>query len=344
LAEIKPSDPLDLARHCAEAALGMMARHGIPPHPENFSVWYAYVSGRNPELTEAINEILRGGRGFSTEINTVLFERFAAQPSDPTELRELGHRAGETIHRVSAAVQDATAGTARYAATLDVTAAQLDPLPPPEVLAELVAKTLVETRAATETNRRFTRLLMESGQDLVRLRESLEALERDAATDALTQLANRRSFDAALTQAVRQAEYGHRPLCLVMIDVDYFKRFNDRYGHPMGDQVLKLIGRILLENLRPRDTAARYGGEEFALILPDTARDEAAALVEDLRCRVAGRTLTNRRTGQGLGHVTLSAGLAERAGDEDLESLLRRADQALYQAKQAGRNQIVSAS
>ena len=343
MADTRLPDPLDQARHCADAALGMMARQDIPPQPENFSVWYAYVSGRNPELTEAINEILRRGAGFSPEINDALFERFAAQTPERGALRELSQRADETFRRLGETTAAAVTGSAGHAAAIEAAAARLDPPPPPALLAELTEILRSESRAAAAASRRLEQDLATSARELARLREALGALEADAATDALTQLANRRSFDAALAQAVGQAEYGGRPLCLAMIDLDHFKRFNDHHGHPLGDQVLKLIGRMLLDGLRPRDSAARYGGEEFALILPDTDLADATAQVEALRQRVATRTLTNRRTGESLGQITLSAGLAAHVGGEGMDSLLRRADQALYRAKQAGRNRIAHA-
>lgn len=337
------SDPIDIALHCARAALGMMERHRIPAYPENFSIWYAYVNGRNPELTAAIDEILRAGTRFSSEINDALYERFAAFTPDKAELRAVGQRVEEAVGRMLDYLSHATQGTSNYGVALASFSGCLtteDPIP--GQIDEAVAVILTETRTMTDLNRQLERRLASSGREIRQLRDALDNLQREASTDALTRLANRKSFDAIIAQAIRDAEHTGRPLCLLMVDVDHFKTFNDTYGHPLGDQILRLIGRSLVETIKPKDTAARYGGEEFSVILPETDLDCAIALADDIRLRVAGRRVTNRRTGETLGQVTLSAGVAQFVAGESITSLVHRADEALYLAKHEGRNRAMS--
>lgn len=343
MADNRNSDPIDVALHCARAALGMMERHRIPPYPENFSIWYAYVNGRNPELTAAIEEILRAGKRFSPEINDTLYERFAAFTPDKAELREVGQRVEEAVGRMLDYLSHASQGTSNYGAALENFSGCLSTNDPtPGQINEAVAAILTETRTMTDLNRQLERRLASSGREIRQLRDALDSLQREASTDALTQLANRKTFDSVITRAVRDADYTGRPLCLVMVDVDHFKSFNDTYGHPLGDQILKLIGRSLVETIQPKDTAARYGGEEFALILPETDLEAAIVIADDIRLRVAGRRVTNRRTGETLGQVTLSAGVAQFVAGETITSLVHRADEALYLAKREGRNQVRS--
>lgn len=168
-----------------------------------------------------------------------------------------------------------------------------------------------------------------------------ENLTRLSYTDGLTGLANRRRFMEVLeAELTRQARSGN-DLCLLLIDADHFKDINDRHGHHAGDAVLRELSNILMASVRaPADLPARLGGEEFAVILPDSRRDEARRVAERLREQVATHVFEDRDTRL---RVTISIGLVEARG-LNLGALLQRADEALYEAKQAGRNRVVEAS
>ncbi len=171
----------------------------------------------------------------------------------------------------------------------------------------------------------------------------LEALSRE---DALTGLANRRVFDEKLLQYHRRAKQDREHFTLVMIDVDRFKLFNDRYGHPKGDDCLRRVGATIAASIRQTyDIAARYGGEEFALLLPETDEDTAAQVADRIRQNVERLALEHVDSPYGV--VTISAGLCSIATDgaeEDADTLLRSADLALYAAKKAGRNFVARSS
>ncbi|AWB24375.1 GGDEF domain-containing protein [Methylobacterium currus] len=179
------------------------------------------------------------------------------------------------------------------------------------------------------------------GREL-RRREAVEAeLARLSLTDGLTGLPNRRRFDEALHQALRAAARSERPLALLIVDADHFKRFNDRYGHAVGDEILHGLARCLSACLlRPHDLVCRIGGEEFGVILPDTDVEGAARVAERLHHEVT--TLALPAAGLPAGSVTVSIGLAEAAGTSP-DELYRAADAALYAAKSAGRNRTCRA-
>ncbi len=170
-------------------------------------------------------------------------------------------------------------------------------------------------------------------------------LERISALDTLTQIANRRRFDAALRQEWRRSARDEVPLSLVFCDIDYFKRFNDTYGHQAGDECLVRVAQAMEETLnRPADLVARYGGEEFIALLVDTGIDGARMLAERMRARVEGLRVEHRASAAGT-CLTVSLGVASVVPRPAVrpEDLVDLADRALYAAKEGGRNRVVAA-
>jgi diguanylate cyclase len=339
---MKFSDPIDVASHCARAALGLMDRHNVPAHPNNFMVWYAYVADRNPDLSAGVNGILRAGQKFTDEVNADLFERFFGTAREEAELRAVGQRIEDAVSRVLEFLTTANAGATQYGAALETFSGHLVDAPEPGNLATLVKTILDETKGMLDTNRELEHRLETSSSEIARLRIDLDELKREASTDALTGLANRKLLDVSLREAALSAEEDRSFLSLLMIDIDFFKQFNDTHGHQLGDQVLKLVARSLTDCVKGKDTAARYGGEEFAVILPDTRLKDGVNVADTIRRQVASKRVANRRTGQVLGQVTLSVGVAEYEFGETLGAFIHRADEALYLAKRKGRNRVMS--
>ncbi|HFA59619.1 MAG TPA: GGDEF domain-containing protein, partial [Rhodospirillales bacterium] len=166
-------------------------------------------------------------------------------------------------------------------------------------------------------------------------------LETMANTDVLTGLPNRRFLLSRLEEEIAEADRFERPLAFALLDIDHFKRINDRYGHMAGDEVLRHVGRVILANLRRYDIAARFGGEEFAVAFPNTDRKAAEAVAA--RMREGLETETIEVSEAEVVRVTASFGLVERRPGEPVEEMIRRADEALYAAKNAGRNRVVCA-
>jgi len=166
---------------------------------------------------------------------------------------------------------------------------------------------------------------------------TLETLQGLARMDGLTGIYNRRSFDEMLKRFLTRSMRTGHPMALVLLDVDYFKRFNDTHGHQAGDQALIALARVLNDSIRPSDFAARYGGEEFAFLLADTSLEEAVMIAERVRKAVMEAKITTRDA-QPLPSITISLGLALSRSDSTAEGLIKIADQNLYRAKQSGRN------
>ncbi|HYD18930.1 MAG TPA: GGDEF domain-containing protein, partial [Patescibacteria group bacterium] len=178
-----------------------------------------------------------------------------------------------------------------------------------------------------------------SGQ-VKELKKNLDNVRREALTDGLTGVANRKAFDKQILDLVEEATANATPLTLMMLDIDFFKKFNDAYGHVVGDQVLKLVARTLVDNVKGRDMVARYGGEEFAVLLPETPLAAAMKVAEMLRRTVEHKEVVNKTTQENLGRITLSMGVAEYLPGENISRVIERADEALYRSKKAGRNRV----
>ena len=181
-------------------------------------------------------------------------------------------------------------------------------------------------------------------KDLDQIKDSLALAEQHSNTDPLTGLANRRSLEAFLRAAQISAMEAGTPLSILMIDIDHFKKFNDSYGHQVGDQVLRLVARVLQESVRECDLAARYGGEELIAVLPGASLDVCTEAAERIRRRIGEARLTRRTTGEELTSITVSIGVAQFRMAELAEGMIERCDRALYQAKRSGRNRTVRES
>ena len=174
------------------------------------------------------------------------------------------------------------------------------------------------------------------------LQEQNRRLQSLATTDGLTGLSNRRDLNDLMTQEIARSKRFGQSLSVVMCDVDYFKHYNDNFGHPAGDEVLKTVATIMRTRLRTSDHAARYGGEEFVLVLPVTAKDAAIRVADSIRKRIQEYHFPNEEKQPG-GDLTISMGVATNGEDgETAQELIEAADKALYRAKQSGRNRVIS--
>jgi diguanylate cyclase (GGDEF)-like protein len=194
-------------------------------------------------------------------------------------------------------------------------------------------------QAMTQMELRRSLMTLESAMDsqgryVEQLERAHRDLEQECATDDLTGLGNRRSFQERLDTELTRGALNGAAVALVLLDVDFFKRYNDSYGHPAGDEVLRMLASLMRAACRAHDFAARVGGEEFALVLPGTTRESALVIAERLRRGVQRAVWPNRP-------VTISVGVAlANPEGETSGSLAERADIALYQSKRDGRNRV----
>jgi len=327
------------ARDVAEMALEQMKANDVPPNPMNYTIWYSYCSGRHPDLSRTIDVLVSNQERFTPVRNEELFDRFFGSEGQHNAVREASHEVEGVAARILANLKDAGVNVAEYGDRLaefgaGVTAGG--------DLGQMIETMLAATKTAQERNGQLEAQLNEATREVQELRTHLEEVRMEALTDGLTGLFNRKHFDAQLRRDARQAMETGDSLCLLICDIDHFKKFNDNYGHAVGDEVIKLVARTLKQNVKGRDTPSRFGGEEFAVILPQTGLSNAATLGEQIRRRLAGKELKTKDGSRSFGSVTVSLGVAQYRLGEPLPALLERADQALYAAKHAGRNRLMT--
>lgn len=184
--------------------------------------------------------------------------------------------------------------------------------------------------------------LEQSREQIDKLKTNLAAVEAQGMSDPLTGLHNRRSFDVMISAQVASARNSGQPLSLILADIDHFKSINDRYGHPAGDDVLKWFARQISGGVKGRDMVARYGGEEFAVILPQTALDNAMKVAAQMKAQLETQFWQKPDAPNTMLRVTASFGIAQLGPGEGTSSLIARADAKLYEAKAAGRNRVAA--
>ena len=336
------SESLDKVAEYARLALSKMAELGIPQSPENYTVWYSYHTGDILELTQTLDAHMGNGGAFDAARNNEFYERFFAARRESRTVGQTANRLTEEMGSLLGQLGEAGEDSARYGAALESFSGQLSAAGGTEGLTTLVGAMVTSTQAMTRKNKALEDKLNASSGHIDALRGELDDMTRQALTDPLTDLANRKKFDLEMSRATDRAVQGGDPLSLLVVDIDHFKVFNDTYGHKVGDQVLKLLAATLKECIKGGDTAARYGGEEFVIILPETAIDGALKVAENVRCKVRAKKIINRSTGKKMGEITVSIGVSLFRPGEGIEGFFERADQALYKAKDTGRNRVVT--
>ncbi|MCE4225833.1 GGDEF domain-containing protein [Methylobacterium sp. C25] len=325
----------------AQRANELMRDYGSSASPRAYAIWYTYVAGRQPVMNEAIKRVTSKSGVLSDSDIDDLYEAFIDGRNVEGELDR--HNAGliAEVKNIMEMIDLSLGSTAQYGASLQAISKDLANTTP-QRLKDIVATLIANTRDVAASNKTLEAHMRESRREIEGLRETLAAARLESLTDPLTGLSNRKHFEETLNKEIDEGAKSPRPASLILIDIDFFKRFNDQFGHLTGDQVLRLVAVVMRETAVSRGaTLARFGGEEFAILLPDSSREAARTIAEAVRTAIIGRELVKRATGESLGKVTISLGVAQRRSDDSSVSFMERADACLYAAKRSGRNKTM---
>lgn len=314
---------------------------GIPASPENYSIWFNYYAESKPALNSMIDKRLENGGNFNAEFSYRVFSQFFM--TDPEkELKSVRSAIRAMIAKLSAELGDIDKGMNEYGIALEDCAKELEKAPEVKTLDEIVQRLISETKKCRDSTQNSCAQVSQLSNEIEKMKASLAEMSEAAMEDALTGIANRRAFDEAMEKHIADARKDKTPVCLILLDIDLFKRVNDKFGHIVGDRVLRFVAEMIKRSVKGHDFVARFGGEEFAIILPNTGCEGATVVARSILNNVSNTRLKVNKEGESLGKITLSGGVACLKNDDDMESLIDRADANLYQAKNSGRNGIIT--
>lgn len=324
-------------------ALPLMTRYKIPVTPENYAVWFRYVSGSNAALTEAIDKILSEENLFTAEINSDLYWKFCAE-KDEHEIQKLREDIQQVILTLLNETAQLCGETEKYGSLITHSVAKLSEDASVKEIRSVIGEIMDETKTITLVGVEVQQKMEAKTVELEMLQKEFEQAKAESLLDFLTNIPNRKAFDEKLISLTAEAASEEKELCLLMIDIDHFKQFNDDFGHIVGDEVLKFVALKIKDVIRGWDFLARFGGEEFVVLLPQTPLHGAVTVAENIRHYFSKAKLRASATSKPLGKITVSIGASCYQPGEVLEKFLDRADQALYLAKDSGRNRVSTES
>jgi len=327
----------------AHRTLEVMESHQVWPTPLNFELWSHFVADPNGALARELTRLIESGEPMTETVSEELAAAFLAKARLNEQIRDAGDQLSRELAAVSLAIRDAQKSNQTYGETLASAGKGLTDAKDASQIKAMVDSLSTATRRVQKENKSLEKRLAESTSEVQRLREHLEQVRRDATTDGLTNLANRKAFDDEFARACAEADENGTVLTVAVLDIDHFKNFNDTWGHQTGDQVIRYVASVIGRlGCTPR-FSARYGGEEFAMIFPGEDAAVVERCLEEIREEVASRMLKRRSTNEDLGTVTISSGLATRHEGESGVCVMERADAALYASKRGGRNRVTNA-
>lgn len=327
----------------AKKVILAMARHKVPMRPDNYYVWFEGLTGKNEALSRELVRYQASGVEFTEQLNRELYEKYFGQQESRKLLREISQEAGRLLREFLEKVASSDDATAEYAGKLRQYIGRLERASQePGELKGLLQDLVLDTRKMEKVTSELRQELQRARDQSDQLQRMLQDARREATRDVLTGLYNRRYFEEKLRSLYQEFLRKNSPFSVILLDIDLFKRINDTHGHTVGDGVLEFIGSMLKGMVKGRDVPARFGGEEFAILLPLTSLEGACVLAENIRKEISSKNLKVKNSQERIGVVTVSLGVAQAAPEDTPETLVERADRALYRAKVCGRNQVKS--
>ncbi len=320
--------------------LPLMMQHNVPVDPMNYAVWYHYVSGTSSDLNKAIDILIRDQKPFDSNTTLNLYKTHICNATVESfeKINSNLHRLiTQTAFSVSTTSEKASAASDSFNVKLnELKTAENEPN-----LKSILVEIILETTQIAEASKALKSQLDDTTKEMEQLRNELTHVREVANTDGLTGLLNRLAFDKVLDKLVENTT--SKNACLALLDIDHFKRVNDSFGHLIGDKVIKFLASILKKHAAEHHHVARYGGEEMAVIMPDTTLAEAFYLIEQIR-KVLDKSQLKHKGEETIGKVTVSAGISSLKAVDTTYTFIERADNALYRAKETGRNKVVTES
>lgn len=316
-------------RHDFDEVGAFLEEHELSAKPQNYDIAYRYLVDRDEQLVDTIDDLLASGRGLSDAALGTLYAQLQSAAT-AEKLSQIVSSAQTYISQTAKIIDDSRSSVKSFGDDLELV----------ELPQDLAKQIVGLTKAMIVKSRRFEDKLKRMDNEIGDLKSRLDDARKDAMLDPLTNLPNRRAFHEKLNAAVSREQTGKRTVCIAYCDIDHFKLINDTYGHEVGDRVLQFLAKRIQETASASMSVARFGGEEFVVLFEDSTLGEAIDHMDFVRADFGERRLVCRDSGEPLGKISFSAGVAAMERGIDGEGLLKAADQALYRAKELGRDRV----
>ena len=336
---MKYNDSIDDSKQYLQLALQHIGKHGLPMSPVNYWVWYEYVSGKNSQLNEMIDHNTENRIPFSNDTIRQLYNQYIAGEREKVTTLVCKGLEG-VLSDITSASQATQQNFSESENKLESIGNTMAPTLSQADVARIVLQLKSEIQELESSSSSFRDQLDQATHEINQLRNKMQKYRKEVLMDQLTSLGNRRGFDERMALAINNSNQVMTDLCLIMADIDHFKRVNDTHGHLVGDNVLRVAASTIKETIKGKDYPARIGGEEFAVILSETPLEGAIKLANNIRLAFEHLDLKKKSTGESLGRITLSLGVTNYLQGEPSEDFFNRADEALYQSKNKGRNRV----
>lgn len=331
----------DEAKKFAAEAFSRINKENLPATPDIFELFFNYYSGAHSEIVRSIDIMVSQDYDLTLERCKELYRRHLNSDKNSKTLAMAEKIVGETLSNVDEMFDSVKSSNEDVSGSMNNINDDLSNAVEPEQLKNIIVSIMSEAQKMVSENQSLEQKLENSSSKMQELKTEMETVREEAYTDSLTNIPNRKKFELESVRLVSEAQENGEPLSIIFMDIDHFKSFNDAYGHQIGDQVLRLVARTLQEGLKGQDVACRYGGEEFVIMLPKTSTEGAAKIGNILRETIKSKEIRNRKTGEILTRVTISAGVTELKPEDEIQTWVDRADKALYQAKRKGRDCVL---
>jgi len=318
-------------------ALNNISRQQLPYNPISYLLWYEYAIGRNELLVKNIEAFLKKNEPVTIEVIMQMIRNHLVN-SKAVLAEEKAKEFQRTLVEITQYLSKSAIEIDLQSNTLETCASELSQAASLDAIAKITQQIVLETKSIAESSKTLKGKLDSAVLEINELDKELKKIKQTAKTDMLTSLLNRRGFSEAIVKVLETTKTTREPFSVIMLDIDHFKKINDEYGHLIGDHILKMVSKLLTDHIKGKDIASRFGGEEFILVLPQTCLKGAFVLAEQIRLSLQKKTWTIKNTGKSIGQITISLGIALYKLGESIDAVIKRADAALYQAKNTGRN------
>lgn len=331
------AETVEEAAQIARVALPWISERQLPASPTNYAVAYELLSGRNSEFCATAQRSLASPP--TQELMDELFRKLLSGEAQDAVVASVRDELSRIFMGALSALSAGGEGLARFKQRLLYATEQLSTNPDLGAIRGVISEMVAETRRMQAAGEEMSAQLETTCGQLEALRGEFQQAPNAVTTDPLTGALNQRGLNRELETLLNQADE-HTELTLLVLDVDRFTAFNDKYGHVIGDEVLRYVARVVGKNTRGGDLLARYGADGFVVLLPDTSDGNGLHVARNIGAAVRSAGLTHKSSGTKLDAVTVSIGVVEYRHGDSAAALLARGERALGQAREAGRGQV----